>query len=535
MVEIRLRRGAALALTGVMVAACGGTASAPTGGSAAASAAPEYHSGATPAPWYQEPEPTPIAWPPATYAAPPEQVPTADPYPDVTFDDPGVNPFIDPDVDRESTFALDVDTASWSITKRFLDDGHLPDPASVRPEEFVNAFPMGYPSPAQGTFGIWVDGGPTPYVRDDRYRLVRIGIRSRDVREASRPSAALTFVIDTSGSMAEGRRLEIVKASLGTLVGNLLPDDRVGIVEYGTEARVVLPPTSVRERQAIIDAFSVLHPEGSTNASAGLRLGYRMARDTLLEGGINRVVLLSDGVANVGTTDAEGILHEIAHDARAGINLVTVGVGMGNYNDVLMERLADDGDGFYAYINDPADAEEVFSRDLTGTLLTVAEEARVQVTWDSRLVEKYRLVGFENRAMHDQDFTNDRVDAGEIGAGHAVTALYEVRLAPGLEDADRLGEVRLRWREPVSKDIGELGEPISFGALSPSWETTRVHFRLAATVAAFAEVLRDSPWAADVPMRMVSDEANAISGALDGDRDVTEFASLVDWAGRLGG
>jgi Ca-activated chloride channel family protein len=534
MVESRLRRGAALALSGLMVAACGSA----TGmrGAPGASSAPEHHRPPTADPWDQQPEPTPIAWPQATFEPPLEGAPTANPYPDVTFQDPGVNPFIDPDVDRQSTFAMDVDTASWSITKRFLDDGHLPDPASVRPEEFVNAFEMGYPAPAQGTFGIWVDGGPTPYVRDDRYRLVRIGIRSRDVREASRPSAALTFVIDTSGSMAEGRRLDIVKASLGMLVDDLLPDDRVGIVEYGTEARVVLPPTEIREgRDRIVDAFSFLRAEGSTNASAGLRLGYRMARDTLLEGGINRVVLLSDGVANVGTTDAEGILREIAHDARAGINLVTVGVGMGNYNDVLMERLADDGDGFYAYINDPVDAEEVFSRDLTGTLLTVAEEARVQVTWDARLVEKYRLVGFENRALHDEDFTNDRVDAGEIGAGHSVTALYEIRLAPGLEEADRLGTVRLRWREPVSRDTGELAGSIDLGALSPTWDTTRVHFRLAASVAAFAEVLRDSPWAADVPMRLVSDEVHAVADALDGDREVDDLANLVDWAGRLGG
>lgn len=159
----------------------------------------------------------------------------------------------------------------------------------------------------------------------------------------------------------------------------------------------------------------------------------------------------------------------------------------------------------------------------------------MQVTWDGRLVERYRLVGFENRAIADQDFTNDRVDAGEIGAGHSVTALYEIRLSPGVEDADRLGEVRLRWREPVSKDVGEIGEPIGLGAMSPRWDTTRPHFRLAATVAAFAEVLRDSPWAADVPMRSVSDEAHAIANALDGDREVIEFADLVDWAGRLGG
>ena len=172
--------------------------------------------------------------------------------------------------------------------------------------------------------------------------------------------------------MAQGRRLDIVKASLGLLVDELLPSDRVGIVEYGTEAQVVLPPTSVRDASHILDAIGALQPGGSTNAEAGLRVGYRMAHDTLLEGGINRVVLLSDGVANVGTTDAEGILRDIRLDAAAGIQLVTVGVGMGNFNDVLMEQLADQGDGFYAYVNDPEDAEQLFSKDLTSTLLTVA-------------------------------------------------------------------------------------------------------------------------------------------------------------------
>jgi Ca-activated chloride channel family protein len=531
MVETRLRHVLSLALGALIATGCGSAASAP-GGGGGASAPPEHHT-TDPGWWVPPPDPTPRAFPSA--APPAEPGVTAAPYPDVTFQDPGVNPFLDPAVDSQSTFAMDVDTASYSITKRFLDDGYLPDPASVRTEEFVNAFDQGYPAPADGTFGVWVDGGPTPYVRDERYRLVRIGIRSRDVREASRPDAALTFVIDTSGSMAQGRRLDIVKSSLGLLVDELLPTDRVGIVEYGTEAQVVLPPTSVRDASHILDAIGALQPGGSTNAEAGLRVGYRMAHDTLLEGGINRVVLLSDGVANVGTTDAEGILRDIRLDAAAGIQLVTVGVGMGNFNDVLMEQLADQGDGFYAYVNDPDDAEQLFSKDLTSTLLTVAEEARVQVTWDPTLVERYRLLGFENRAIADRDFANDRVDAGEVGAGHSVTALYELRLAAGLEASDTLGEVRLRWREAGTRDVSELRQAVRAGDLSSRWSETRLQFRLAATVAAFAEILRESPWAADVRLRDVADEARALAGAFEDDPQVTELAELVDWADRIRG
>ena len=531
MVETRLRHVLPLALGALIATGCGSAASAP-GGGGGASAPPEHHT-TDPGWWVPPPDPTPRALPSA--APPVEPGVTAAPYPDVTFQDPGVNPFLDPAVDSQSTFAMDVDTASYSITKRFLDDGYLPDPASVRTEEFVNAFDQGYPAPADGTFGVWVDGGPTPYVRDERYRLARVGIRSRDVREASRPDAALTFVIDTSGSMAQGRRLDIVKSSLGLLVDELLPTDRVGIVEYGTEAQVVLLPTSVRDASHILDAIGALQPGGSTNAEAGLRVGYRMAHDTLLEGGINRVVLLSDGVANVGTTDAEGILRDIRLDAAAGIQLVTVGVGMGNFNDVLMEQLADQGDGFYAYVNDPADAEQLFSKDLTSTLLTVAEEARVQVTWDPTLVERYRLLGFENRAIADRDFANDRVDAGEVGAGHSVTALYELRLAPGLKASDTLGEVRLRWREAGTRDVSELRQAVRAGDLSSRWSDTRLQFRLAATVAAFAEILRESPWAADVRLRDVADEARALAGAFEDDPQVTELAELVDWADRIRG
>ena len=526
------RRLAAIPSIAILVSACSAGASAPgasygapppdTGATwqqpaASASGAPDWHTGGQ--------------WPPDEGWEP---RPTAEPYPDVTYVDPGTNPFTDPREDHESTFAMDVDTASYDIAERYLLDGYLPDPASVRIEEYVNRFDLGYPVPVGQTFGVYVDGGPTPYTGSPLHRLIRIGIQARDVHELDRPPAALTFVIDVSGSMAQEGRLEIVKGSLELLVDELRPRDRVAIVVYGDDARVVLGPTPADERGRILDAIRSLHPEGSTNAEAGIRLGYRLAREALAEGAINRVVLASDGVANVGQTEAARLLEDIRRDKAAGIEMVSIGVGMGNYDDAFMEQMADDGDGFYAYIETRDDAERVFVEDLTGTLLTVAQEAKVQVDWDTELVEGYRLLGFENRAIADEDFRNDRVDAGEIGAGHSVTALYEVRLGRDVAfEPARLGEVHLRWREPETGRTEELATAIDSGALSGDWRESDPHFRLAATVAAFAEQLAGSPYADGASLHDVAEEASQLRRSFDGDPQVDEFARLVERASDL--
>ena len=234
-------------------------------------------------------------------------------------------------------------------------DGNLPDPASVRVEEFVNAFDQDYAAPTDGTFAISSDGGPSPFL-DEGEVLLRIGVQAKEITRLERPDAALTFVIDTSGSMAREDRLGLVKQALTFLVDRLRPRDTVAIVEFGTDAQVILEPTSAQDADRILSAIDSLQPSGSTNAEAGLRLGYQLASDALREGGINRVILASDGVANLGNTDPESILARIRPDAEQGIQLVTVGFGMGNYNDVLMEQLADKGDGFYAYVNQLDDA-----------------------------------------------------------------------------------------------------------------------------------------------------------------------------------
>lgn len=310
------------------------------------------------------------------------------------------------------------------MARRFLSDGNLPDPDSVRVEEYINFFAQDYPAADDG-FSITVDGGPTPFVGDDA-RVVRIGLHAEDLE--SRPDSNLVFVIDTSGSMEEGDRLEMVKRSLELLASQLRPTDTVTIVEFGSEASLVLPPTFGDDDRAIVGAISRLHPEGSTNFEAGLRLGYDAAERLHESLRMTRVIVASDGVANQGLTEPEGLVDMIRRHADEGITLVSVGVGMGNYNDALLEQLADDGDGFYAYVDTMDEAADLFVRDLTRTLVTVAGDARVQLEFDPETVLEWRLVGYENRALADDSFRDDAIDAGEIGAGHTVTALYELRL-----------------------------------------------------------------------------------------------------------
>ena len=275
-------------------------------------------------------------------------------------------------------------------------------------------------------------------------------------------------------------------------------------------------------------------PGGSTNVEAGLELGYDLAAETYDEDRVNRVILLSDGVANVGLTDPDGLARMIRRDADRGIQLLTIGVGMGNFNDELMEQLADQGDGFYAYVDTEDEAERLFEDNLTATLVTLAIDAKIQVEFDEDVVEEYRLIGFENRGVLDSDFRNDDVDAGEIGAGHQVTAIYEIELRRGVElsDRDEIGEVRLRWEEPVTGDITEIDEDIDLDVIEPDWTETSDSFQLAVVVATFAEVMRDSPFADDIDVDDLEDEADNIADRLD-IREVEEFADLVSMAERL--
>jgi Ca-activated chloride channel family protein len=441
---------------------------------------------------------------------------------DNTFVDYGIRPFVSTATDPLSTFALDVDTASYSIARRWVESGTMPPAESVRLEEFVNSFDYDYAAPQDG-LAVTADGGPSPFT--DGNIMVRVGVQAEQVANADRPSASLTFVVDTSGSMDRGDRLALVKTSLERLVVELEGDDQVAIVTYSDNAEVLLPPTSVADEATIIDAIRNLGPNGSTNLEAGLQRGYDLANESFVEGGINRVVLASDGVANVGLTDPGGLVSLIRGDADRGIQLVTVGVGMGNYNDVTMEQLANDGDGFYAYVNDEIEAEKLFSDDLVSTLLTVAIDGKIQVEFDPGVVDQYRLLGFENRAVLDEDFRNDDVDAGELGAGHQVTALYELTLHDSVRASDRLGTVQLRWEDPDTGSVVENRLEVTGAVVEERWSDTADDFRLAVTVAALAELLRDSPHAGDITLDQVAAEADSLS---PGNGAVAELSSLID-------
>jgi len=442
----------------------------------------------------------------------------------------GINPFEDPLEDHLSTFALDVDTASYAVARRYVMDGNLPPADAVRVEEFVNYFDAGYPTPSDIAFGIYADGAPSPFHHDGSY-ILRLGIQGYEIDEKDRKPAALTFVIDVSGSMEMENRLGLVKQSLQLLVDRLRPTDSVAIVVYGTNARLVLNPTSGEDRQRILDAIFSLHTEGATNAEAGLRLGYQIAYKALRPGAINRVILCSDGVANVGETGPDAILEQIRGYADTGITMTTVGFGMGNFNDVLMEQLADNGDGSYAYVDDLDEARRLFVDDLTSTLQAIAMDAKVQVDFNSSVVSRYRLIGYENRDIADQDFRNDYVDAGEIGAGHSVTALYAVHLLPSAQG--RIATVQLRWQDPDTLVVREINGNFNTWDLSHSFESASPRYQLAVVVAQYAEQLRFSPWAADSYIGIVLQHAVRLSGLLPRDDQVTEFTSLVSRASQI--
>jgi len=454
-------------------------------------------------------------------------VPPSPPSYDTTFfQNYGVNPFIDARADHLSTFAMDVDTASYSVARRFVLDGNRPDPDSVRVEEFVNYFNQEYPQPHSGAFAIHVDGAHSPFTNDTW--IARVGIQGRDVPDHRRKDATLVFVIDTSGSMSRENRLELVKRALRLLVRELRPSDQIGIVTYGSRGHAVLNPTQAKHDDYILEVIDRLHPGGSTNAEEGLRLGYEMADRWLDPERITRIILLSDGVANVGQTGPDAILNQVRRYVNEGVTLSTVGVGMGNYNDVLLEQLANDGNGNYIYIDNLTEAWKSFADNLTSTLQVIARDAKIQVSFNPDVVHSYRLIGYENRDVADRDFRNDSVDAGEVGAGHSVTALYELRLH---ERADGpVAKVHVRYQDPDSHRIFEVDRNFNISDLNEHFESSSPRFQLAATVAQYAEVLRESYWAQHTTLNDVRYHADRVGGILRDDPEVTEFARLVNMA-----
>jgi Ca-activated chloride channel family protein len=421
--------------------------------------------------------------------------PNDKPYGDVFFEHTGVNPFVDSEDDRLSTFGLDVDTGSFTVARRYLRDGNLPPRAAIRIEEFVNFFDYGDAPPRRSDFRLIVEGAPSVFAAGDRTYTLRLAVKAREVDAADRPPAVLVFCIDVSGSMNRENRLGLVKKALFELLENLRRDDHVGLVVYGSSGRVLLKPTT--DHDEIRRAIDRLQAGGATNAEQGLVLAYDLLRDGDDDGRLRRVILCSDGVANVGRTGPDSILERIRREASGGIELTTVGFGMGNYNDTLMEQLADSGNGRYAYVDGLSEARRIFVEELTGTLLTLGHDAKAQVEFDPDVVSRWRLLGYENRDIADHLFRDPTVDAGEIGAGHTVTAIYEVKLRPKVGRRDRVATLRLRYRPMGETREIELDETLRVSHLAKSWEDASPALKLASSVAEFAEILKGAYWARD--------------------------------------
>lgn len=452
---------------------------------------------------------------------------------DMFFEDYDVNPFHDTEDDHLSTFAMDVDTASYTLARSYLVDyGQLPPPEAIRPEEFINYFDAGYAGPdGEEAFAIYLDAAPAPFGYDGHY-LLRVGIQGRYIAPEDRDPALLIFVIDVSGSMSREDRLGLVKQALAILVDELRPDDRVGIVVYSDNSRAVLDPTPASEKSVILRAIDALQPEGSTNVADGLRLGYAMAQQHRRDEGITRVIVLSDGVANVGpTTDPDGILALVQNGVDSGVTLSTIGFGMGNFNDVLMEQLANDGNGSYFYVDNLREARRIFVHNLTGTLQVIGFDAKVQVDFNPEVTDRYRLIGYENRAIADTDFRDDTVDAGEIGAGHSITALYEIALE-GADVTGTVATVYIRYQDADSREVVELQQAIAVADLLTTLEGAPASFRLQAAVAEFSELLRESYWAQDGTYMAVLELAAPLEAEMPEREQVAEFLELVRLAGR---
>lgn len=442
-----------------------------------------------------------------------------------------------------STFGADVDTGAYANVRRLLNQGRLPPEGAVRLEEMVNYFPYDYALPADGSpFGVTTELAPSPW--NPHTRLLRIGIKASDRAVAELASANLVFLVDVSGSMDRREGLPLVKSTLKLLVDQLREQDRVSLVVYAGDSRVVLEPTSGREKAKIRTAIDQLTAGGSTAGASGIELAYQQAQQAYIPKGINRVLLATDGDFNVGVSDFDSLRQMAVDKRKTGVSLTTLGFGVDNYNEHLMEQLADAGDGNYAYIDNLREARMVLVDQLGSTLTVVAKNVKLQVEFNPAQVSEYRLLGYENRALKREDFTNDKVDAGEIGAGHTVTALYEIvprgeqgwleplRYAkPDVVMSDRQGEMamlRVRYQLPEGGDSRLIERPIA-GAVSGKASDD---LRFAAAVAAFSQQLKDGRYTGGFSLK---DTEALARGARGEDRFGlrAEFVQLVELAQSL--
>lgn len=441
-----------------------------------------------------------------------------------------------------STFSADVDTGSYANVRRFLNQGSLPPEGAVRLEEMVNYFPYHYALPTDGSpFGVTTEVAATPW--NPHTQLLRIGIKASDRAVAQLAPANLVFLVDVSGSMDRREGLPLVQSTLKLLVDQLREQDRVSLVVYAGESRVVLKPTSGRDKATIRTAIDQLTAGGATAGASGIELAYQMAREGFIDNGINRILLATDGDFNVGVNDFDSLKQMAAQQRKSGVSLTTLGFGVDNYNEHLMEQLADAGDGNYAYIDTLREARKVLVDQLSSTLAVVARDVKLQVEFNPARVSEYRLLGYENRALKREDFNNDKVDAGEIGAGHTLTALYEIvpkgekgwleplryAGAPAAEgQADELAMLRVRYKPAAGGDSRLIERPIPGQTTQGSDD-----LRFAAAVAAFAQQLKgDGRYTGGMTLK----DTAALARSARGDDPFglrNEFVQLVELAQSL--
>ncbi len=457
------------------------------------------------------------------------------------------NPFRSSAVAPLSTFSVDVDRASYSNIRRFLDHGSLPPKDAVRIEELVNYFPYADAEPARGDVPLRITTEVAGAPWNTAHDLVRIALRARDVDMRRAPAANLVFLIDVSGSMQGPGRLPLVKQSLALLVNQLREEDRVAIVVYAGNAGLVLPSTSGSDKQRILAALDGLEAGGSTAGGAGIRLAYDVVRQNFVRGGNNRVILCTDGDFNVGQSSDGALVDLIEQRRTEGAFLTILGFGMGNYKDAKMEKLADAGNGNYGYIDDLLEARKMLVKEMGGTLVTVAKDVKLQVEFNPARVRAYRLLGYEDRLLRDEDFANDAKDAGEVGAGHMVTALYEIvrtdvpldvtlhetgalryqRPAAPSAPSDELLHVAMRWKAPDGDRSQLVNHPVAARRAQPSES-----MRFASAVAGFGMLLRNSPYSGKLAWPAVIELAR---GARGDDRDGyrADFIRLAELAAEL--
>ena len=447
-----------------------------------------------------------------------------------------------------STFSIDVDTGSYSLVRKYLSQGQLPPANAVRSEELINYFKYHFPKAQQADHPFVISSEITRTPWNENTHILQVGVQGYQPQLKPRPAANLVFLIDVSGSMQAPDKLPLLKNAFRLLVNQLKAEDRITLVVYAGASGVVLKPTAGNQQADILNALGQLSAGGSTHGSAGIEQAYAMAQQSFIEGGINRVILATDGDFNVGTVNHEALLNLVERKKQKGISLTTLGFGSGNYNDHLMEQLADHGDGNYAYIDNLAEARKVLVEQMDATLEIIARDVKLQIEWNPQLVYEYRLIGYENRVLQREDFNNDKVDAGDIGAGHTVTALYEITLnqdvakrIPELRyqaasttqvHSDELAMINCRYKLPEQDNSRLISQVIQRQQVQPELSRASNDLRFAAAVAAYAEQLRGGDHLHDFGYEKIIQLARSARGS-DESGHRSAFLSLVALAQSL--